>query len=388
MSLMYLEDYLELVSFLPQEFCDRLTKVRELDLEASNRRDNVERIKERISKDSPGKTRPTASGDAAASSAERAALMKEMATEYDLIVQLNLEKVRIVSGLEDLMLKYNRRLTTDTEKFKMELEADNPGITESLEARAELDMRNLRDNIPSKQTPPEVRVPSSRRIADMGLIVAMQKQKQQGGVSSNNKNALTTPDHSSQKRPNNNSSVNIQQGAGHGNNMLASLKASYEASVRVTPNNLSRDQSVDRNEAVSSAAVTSAFAQSERRKRQSHKKMDAYEDDDEAVDEDSKLYCICKQASFGFMIACDNPRCPVEWFHGSCVGVTQSSSDAATDKWFCPGCRAEQSRERERRLKNPRGDGGMFQLDKHYKLDQNQASSKMPLPGKKYRRPQ
>lgn len=35
------------------------------------------------------------------------------------------------------------------------------------------------------------------------------------------------------------------------------------------------------------------------------------------------------------MIACDNPDCPIEWFHCQCVGVSNSKTK---EKWYCPEC--------------------------------------------------
>ncbi|VEL10502.1 unnamed protein product [Protopolystoma xenopodis] len=55
---------------------------------------------------------------------------------------------------------------------------------------------------------------------------------------------------------------------------------------------------------------------------------------------DERLYCICRKVSFGDMIACDNPRCKVEWFHFSCVDVRAQPKG----KWFCPQCRGETPR--------------------------------------------
>jgi len=34
------------------------------------------------------------------------------------------------------------------------------------------------------------------------------------------------------------------------------------------------------------------------------------------------------------MTACDNPGCPVEWFHNICVGL----KDPPKGKWYCPIC--------------------------------------------------
>ncbi|KAH6560416.1 hypothetical protein BASA62_010426 [Batrachochytrium salamandrivorans] len=52
------------------------------------------------------------------------------------------------------------------------------------------------------------------------------------------------------------------------------------------------------------------------------------------IDPNEPTYCICKQVSFGEMIACDNDDCPIEWFHYTCVGLT----DPVKGKWFCPIC--------------------------------------------------
>ena len=44
-----------------------------------------------------------------------------------------------------------------------------------------------------------------------------------------------------------------------------------------------------------------------------------------------ELYCWCQQPSFGDMIACDNEKCPREWFHYACVGI----SKVPKGKWYC-----------------------------------------------------
>ncbi|KAF1790617.1 ING family [Phytophthora cactorum] len=51
-----------------------------------------------------------------------------------------------------------------------------------------------------------------------------------------------------------------------------------------------------------------------------------------------RLYCICKGASFGNMIACDNKRCldRSNWYHMSCVGLDPLEEPPET--WYCPAC--------------------------------------------------
>ena len=45
------------------------------------------------------------------------------------------EKINIANQISDLVEKYLRRLDSEVQKFKQELESDNPGITEILEKR-------------------------------------------------------------------------------------------------------------------------------------------------------------------------------------------------------------------------------------------------------------
>lgn len=54
---------------------------------------------------------------------------------------------------------------------------------------------------------------------------------------------------------------------------------------------------------------------------------------------DETEYCICRQISYGEMVACDNEDCEIEWFHYGCVGVTQPPKG----KWYCPDCTRKMS---------------------------------------------
>lgn len=47
-----------------------------------------------------------------------------------------------------------------------------------------------------------------------------------------------------------------------------------------------------------------------------------------------KNYCICRRPYEGFMIGCDD--C-VEWFHGACIGVSETRADRV-DKYVCVRC--------------------------------------------------
>lgn len=51
---------------------------------------------------------------------------------------------------------------------------------------------------------------------------------------------------------------------------------------------------------------------------------------------DGELYCLCRTPydQLRFMIGCDG--CD-QWFHGECVGVSESESELV-DMYFCPDC--------------------------------------------------
>ena len=53
----------------------------------------------------------------------------------------------------------------------------------------------------------------------------------------------------------------------------------------------------------------------------------------------SPLFCSCRGIEKEPMIACDSPGCPIEWFHFSCVGITEEPKG----KWYCDSCASKQS---------------------------------------------
>ncbi|XP_064459479.1 inhibitor of growth protein 5-like [Ornithodoros turicata] len=62
---------------------------------------------------------------------------------------------------------------------------------------------------------------------------------------------------------------------------------------------------------------------------------------DMPVDPNEPTYCLCHQVSYGEMIGCDNPDCPIEWFHFTCVGLTSKPKG----KWYCPKCSCDRKKK-------------------------------------------
>lgn len=60
------------------------------------------------------------------------------------------------------------------------------------------------------------------------------------------------------------------------------------------------------------------------------------------VDPNEPTYCVCKQVSYGEMVACDNPNCKIEWFHFGCVGLKEQPRG----KWYCSDCSGMQKRRK------------------------------------------
>ncbi|XP_077370256.1 CXXC-type zinc finger protein 1a isoform X3 [Festucalex cinctus] len=72
------------------------------------------------------------------------------------------------------------------------------------------------------------------------------------------------------------------------------------------------------------------------------------------------IYCVCRRPDINcFMIGCDGCT---EWFHGSCVGVSEKAAKAIR-VWFCPSCREGDPtleikyRQKKTKVADPEEDG-------------------------------
>lgn len=59
-------------------------------------------------------------------------------------------------------------------------------------------------------------------------------------------------------------------------------------------------------------------------------------------------YCICRNIAHDRMIACDNDKCPIEWYHYECIGIMR----APKGKWYCSDRCLAQATGKKRRTKN------------------------------------
>lgn len=124
--MLYLEDYIELIEQLPQDLRDRFTEMRELDLKVQNTIDTLDTRVRRFFSDSR-KNKPDVIDEE----------YKNIHTTYKSTLDDADEKVTMASQIYDLVDRHLRKLDQELSRFKMELEADCSGITETLEKNVE-----------------------------------------------------------------------------------------------------------------------------------------------------------------------------------------------------------------------------------------------------------
>uniref|UniRef100_A0A069DTY6 Inhibitor of growth protein n=1 Tax=Panstrongylus megistus TaxID=65343 RepID=A0A069DTY6_9HEMI len=137
--MLYLEDYLEMIEHLPQELRDRFTEMRELDLQVQNSMDSLEK-RVNFFFSNAKKMKPV----------EKENEYETIRKDYYKTLEDADEKVQLANQMYELVARYLRRLDQETHKFKLELEADNIGITEILEKRSH-DMDTTSTNSSQKE---------------------------------------------------------------------------------------------------------------------------------------------------------------------------------------------------------------------------------------------
>jgi len=139
--MMYLEDFLEIAEGLPIDFTNKLNEVRELD-------EKVEKIKASCIEKSDKAFKKAALKRI--NSADEEPMFEDIKKDLEKASELSAHKVRIIESLYDVSDRHLRKLDIELNKYKMELEADNDGITEILERRA---LENENFNLETGRSP-------------------------------------------------------------------------------------------------------------------------------------------------------------------------------------------------------------------------------------------
>jgi len=374
------------IEHLPQELRDRFTEMREMDLQVQNTTDNLEdRIRTLFGNAKKLKT------------PERDAEYESIRKDYMKVLDDADEKVQQANQMYDLVDRYLRRLDQELHKFKMELEADNRGITEFLEKRSlDLDLPNG-----SHSQKENRHIASHNRIADRDK----DRERRSAGTSSINRQSSTSSLSALDKtwygeiQPTTSHSVTsapavaaapLPSSLGHssssGSSVIAaaasqaiaatqqmqqgrrsaSLKASYEALQQLTQSStdlslLNSNPSLalpisDIREVAANTVVVATTTHSTKKQKRRREPVvvepppistspmegvieepvetEEWVEGEWAPDPNEPRYCLCNQVSYGDMVACDNPDCLLEWFHYACVDITAPPKG----KWYCPRC--------------------------------------------------
>lgn len=424
-----------MIEQLPMDLRDRFTEMREMDLQVQNAMDQLEqRVNEFFL--NAKKNKPE----------WREEQMEVIKKDYYKALEDADEKVQLANQIYDLVDRHLRKLDQELAKFKMELEADNAGITEILERRSlEMDTptqpvnnhhvhshatvekrkyttssHHTTEHVPEKKFKSEALLSTLTSDASKENTPGCRTNSVSSGSASNSAYGVN----SSQPLGSYNlTSLPTGPGAGAGAITMAaaqavqataqmkegrrtsSLKASYEA-IKNNDFQLSRDFTLGRGagggggagggagggDSYSSSALASTLTQNlttsnnsesrgSGRKTKGNNKSSNHQSSsssssssvsscssssalahelvqqasvlpeadpanqvDWTYDPNEPRYCICNQVSYGEMVGCDNPDCPIEWFHYGCVGLTE----APKGKWYCPQCTAALKRRGSR----------------------------------------
>ncbi|XP_028928970.1 inhibitor of growth protein 3 isoform X3 [Ornithorhynchus anatinus] len=381
--MLYLEDYLEMIEQLPMDLRDRFTEMREMDLQVQNAMDQLEqRVSEFFM--NAKKNKPE----------WREEQMTSIKKDYYKALEDADEKVQLANQIYDLVDRHLRKLDQELAKFKMELEADNAGITEILERRSlELDTPSqpvnnhhahshtpvekrkynptshhaTADHVPEKKFKSEALLSTLTSDASKentpgtgaGAITMAAAQAVQATAQMKEGRRTSSLKASYEAFKNNDFQLGrefslARESTGYSSSALASTLTQTLSSTtdsrsgrKSKSNNKSSSQqssSSSSSSSLSSCSSSSALAQELSQQTAAIPESDSNNQVDWTYDPNEPRYCICNQVSYGEMVGCDNQDCPIEWFHYGCVGL----SEAPKGKWYCPQCTAAMKRRGSR----------------------------------------
>nr|AAW25927.1 unknown [Schistosoma japonicum] len=126
--MLYFEDFMEAIENMPSELNESLTNVRQLDLQAQNILDSLsETIQAFFENCRLGRLLEY----------EKNTQILNITREYERALVYCKDKREIVENIYSTYRKLMRKLDVELEKFRLELEADNSGVTEQIEKRVQ-----------------------------------------------------------------------------------------------------------------------------------------------------------------------------------------------------------------------------------------------------------
>ncbi|KAK6104113.1 Inhibitor of growth proteins N-terminal histone-binding family protein [Brugia pahangi] len=387
--MLYLEDFLELLDQLPGELRDRSTEVRMLDLQAQQLHERAN--KERDEFFATGGTLPHD---------VKVKRYNEILELYAQAKALSDEKVAILDVCHSLLLKYSQKLNKEILHFKLELEADNPGITEQIERRRrryrEVNV-NLANMINGNSNPlSETSITGQLNdTCEIGLDMSTQTQQTGSHSLLPTAGALDVEPGPSCSRANNSISdrdsdlpplkrrslvtpqkiigisnvhsptaVHAQSIAGSTcdrgddwNSPSQTPSTSSQVQFSVHPPKSSNPSVFTATSGLASGQSMMSLAVQESRHGRPRKLTSRAQEmlytmqrherratsltscSPELMQGSDDESDSDRRKGYGSMVACDDPECRYEWFHYGCVNVIEKPKG----KWYCPECAPKQS---------------------------------------------
>eukprot|EP01135_Chromosphaera_perkinsii_P006866 Nk52_evm21s621 gene=Nk52_evmTU21s621 len=397
--MLYLEDYLETLDAFPSDMQHNFTRMREIDLNAQNCLDKVEKAaksyfqqrmtEERKKMAAVGGDDENGGGAGDNSKAEYDRDFNKIKEQYEKCIQLSDEKIGIVDQSIELFERHFHKLEMDIKRFAKDLESETPGIVETLQ-KSSLDLdekpvikdagravNRLSSAAGLSSTPAPVgrpavgrtssglksrgmrgggaRTASTMHSGDLTSSAVQPPRKRGRGASS----AVSTRGGSAgvfavplPTRGRGRGSRGARGGRG-GRGGGRGGSSSESSSVKGRPSNLKmgifEDPTLMGADYLNSPLGSSGSAGGST----GALSMGISEEDlmmsgfagaqlaPTIPDPNEPRYCICNGISYGEMVGCDNKDCAIEWFHYDCVGITEPPKG----KWYCQDCEAAMKRK-------------------------------------------
>ncbi|XP_068151049.1 inhibitor of growth protein 5 isoform X1 [Drosophila tropicalis] len=291
-SAIYLENYLDGLESLPTELERNFKLMRKLDDRAQTAMKSIDSH----AKDFMRKL--TESG--AMSEEERKERLEDIKALFGKAKEYSDDKVQLAIQTYELVDKQIRRLDNDLARFEGEIQ----------------------------EKASSTRAKSEEAVAKKGR----KKTKDGKTTGKKKKSAASSDDETSGRALGNqntsNTNLNVSSNASGGNGGQGSKKKKSKVNQeKETRKGGAQKKAVDVDDSEKESCHTNATHPSD--------VMDM------PVDPNEPTYCLCHQVSYGEMIGCDNPDCPIEWFHFACVGLTIKPKG----KWFCPKCTQDRKKK-------------------------------------------
>ena len=322
----YMENFLESVSNLPHDIKRNFTEMRELD----QRVQNILVKQEGRTKQYLRKKKLQQNGSGNVSQKELDEELTEIRANFKKAEEFTDRKVTLAQQSYETMDKHIRKLDSDLRKFEEDLEQEesvkNGTITKGSSTN-NINSNSFSNNNNNSHSRAE------KTIENHHTTTRAESPEPSGAIG---RKSLSTNNKSNSSSNNSNSS---NSNSSKKTLSTPSSKKPASSSASSTPNNKKRKFS-ESNATNSSSSTNGTSSNSTHNTSSSNKEplltsSGSRADADMPIHPDEPTYCICNRVSFGEMIGCDNPDCPIEWFHFECVGLTASPKGK---KWYCPIC--------------------------------------------------